>query len=32
MNLKKLILKNNECYKVGKALKPKGIMLHSTGE
>ncbi|MBL7576462.1 N-acetylmuramoyl-L-alanine amidase [Peptoniphilus asaccharolyticus DSM 20463] len=31
MNLKKLILRNNECYKVGKIFEPKGIMLHSTG-
>lgn len=31
MNLKKLILVNNECYKVGKTIAPKGIMVHSTG-
>lgn len=31
MNLKKLILVNNECYKVGKTIVPKGIMVHSTG-
>lgn len=31
MNLKKLILKNNECYRVGTIFEPKGIMLHSTG-
>lgn len=28
---KKIILRNNECYKVGKFFKPKGIMIHSTG-
>jgi N-acetylmuramoyl-L-alanine amidase len=31
MNLKKLILINNACYKAGKAITPKGIMVHSTG-
>ncbi len=31
MNLKKLILTNNACYKVGKTIMPKGIMVHSTG-
>jgi len=31
MNLKKLILAENECYKVGRKIKPKGIMVHSTG-
>ena len=31
MNLHKLILTNNECYKVGKTIAPKGIMVHSTG-
>lgn len=31
MNLKKLILTENECYKVGQKIKPKGIMIHSTG-
>jgi N-acetylmuramoyl-L-alanine amidase len=31
MNLKKLILTENECYKAGKKIKPKGIMVHSTG-
>ncbi|NMB33712.1 MAG: amidase [Clostridium sp.] len=31
MNLRKLILTNNECYKSGKTITPKGIMLHSTG-
>lgn len=31
MNLKKLILTNNECYKVGKKISVKGIMVHSTG-
>lgn len=30
MNLKKLILINNACYKAGKAITPKGIMVHST--
>ena len=31
MNLKKLILVNNECYKARKTIVPKGIMVHSTG-
>jgi len=31
MNLKKLILTNNACYKAGKTIVPKGIMMHSTG-
>lgn len=31
MNLKKLIFTNNACYKAGKTITPKGIMVHSTG-
>ena len=31
MNLNKLILTNNACYKAGKTITPKGIMVHSTG-
>lgn len=31
MNLHKLILTNNRCYKAGKTITPKGIMVHSTG-
>jgi N-acetylmuramoyl-L-alanine amidase len=31
MNLQKLILANNACYKAGKTIIPKGIMVHSTG-
>ncbi len=31
MNLNKLILTNNECYKAGKKIQVKGIMVHSTG-
>lgn len=31
MNLKKLFLTNNECYKAGKKITPQGIMVHSTG-
>lgn len=31
MNLKELILTNNDCYKSGKKHTPKGIMVHSTG-
>lgn len=31
MNLKKLLLTNNECYKIGKKHTVKGIMVHSTG-
>lgn len=31
MNLHKLILKNNDCYKAGRTIVPKGIMVHSTG-
>ena len=31
MNLRKLILTNNACYKAGRTITPRGIMLHSTG-
>ncbi|NCC68072.1 MAG: N-acetylmuramoyl-L-alanine amidase [Clostridia bacterium] len=31
MNLHTLYLTNNACYKAGHILKPKGIMVHSTG-
>lgn len=31
MNLRKLILTNNACYKAGKTIAVKGIMVHSTG-
>lgn len=31
MNLRKQILTNNACYKAGKTITPKGIMVHSTG-
>lgn len=31
MNLKKLILTENACYKASRTIKPKGIMVHSTG-
>lgn len=31
MKLYKLILTNNACYKAGKTIKLKGIMVHSTG-
>ncbi|MBP2025103.1 N-acetylmuramoyl-L-alanine amidase [Peptoniphilus stercorisuis] len=31
MNLRELIFVNNECYKAGKTITPKGIMVHSTG-
>lgn len=31
MNLRKLIFTNNNCYKTGKKMKPKGIMVHTTG-
>ena len=31
MNLHKLFLTENECYKVGRKITPKGIMVHSTG-
>jgi len=31
MNLRKLILINNACYKADRTIKPKGIMVHSTG-
>ena len=29
--MRKLILTNNECYKVGRIITPKGLMCHSTG-
>ena len=31
MNLRKLLLTNNACYKAGRTIIPKGIMVHSTG-
>lgn len=31
MNLHKLILTNNACFKTGRTIIPKGIMVHSTG-
>ena len=31
MNLRKLIFTNNDCYKAGKKITVKGLMLHSTG-
>lgn len=31
MNLRKLILVENACYKAGGKIAPKGIMVHSTG-
>ena len=31
MDLRKLILVNNNCYKAGVTMKPKGVMWHSTG-
>lgn len=31
MNLHKLILTNNDCYKARRKITPKGVMVHSTG-
>jgi hypothetical protein len=31
MNLNQYYLKQNNCYKAGKSMVPKGIMIHSTG-
>ena len=31
MNLNKLFLTKNDCYKAGKKITVKGIMVHSTG-
>ena len=31
MNLRTLIFTNNACYKAGRTIVPKGIMVHSTG-
>lgn len=31
MNLQKLIFTQNYCYKAGRKITPKGIMVHSTG-
>ena len=31
MNLFKCILTANDCYKTGKKITPKGVMVHSTG-
>lgn len=31
MNLNRLYLTKNECYRAGQIITPKGIMVHSTG-
>ncbi len=31
MKLLKCLLTDNDCYKAGKTIEPKGIMIHSTG-
>ena len=31
MNLLKCILTENDCYKTNRTIKPKGVMVHSTG-
>ena len=31
MNLHKLIFTENDCFKAGRTITPKGIMVHSTG-
>ncbi len=31
MNLMKCLLIENDCYKAGDGMKPKGVMVHSTG-
>ena len=31
MEIKKCILTNNDCYRVGQKITPKGIVVHSTG-
>lgn len=31
MNLKTCLLTQNDCYKAGRAIIPKGVMVHSTG-
>jgi N-acetylmuramoyl-L-alanine amidase len=31
MNLNRLYLTKNECYRAGRIITPKGIMVHSTG-
>ena len=31
MRLRQQILTKNDCYKTGRTIKPKGVMVHSTG-
>lgn len=31
MNLRECLLTKNDCYKAGKTIVPKGVMIHSTG-
>jgi len=31
LKLLQRLLKNNDCYRAGRTLKPKGVMVHSTG-
>lgn len=30
MELKQTLIKNNDCYKAGRTITPKGVMVHST--
>lgn len=31
MNLNKCLLVKNDCYRTGRTIRPKGVMVHSTG-
>ena len=31
MNIKQQFLTRNDCYRAGKTIRPKGVMVHSTG-
>ena len=31
MNLRQQLLTHNRCYQSGKTMKPRGVMVHSTG-
>ncbi len=31
MRLRRQLLTRNECYITGKTIRPKGVMVHSTG-
>ena len=31
MRLRQQLLTKNDCYRAGKTIRPRGVMVHSTG-